>query len=155
MQRSAEMNGCPDTDGDGLADNVDKCPQEAGEAANNGCPEDDRDGDGVPDKDDVCPDEAGKAANSGCPDLPEELISFMKGGNATLYFVVNSAMITDESSANLKNLQNFWVLTQALMLLLKVMLRLTVVCHIISHSLKKELRALKKRLYQWGLKPLV
>ena len=45
------MNGCPDTD-DGF-DNVDKCPQEAGEAANDGCPEDDRDGDGVPDKDDV------------------------------------------------------------------------------------------------------
>jgi outer membrane protein OmpA-like peptidoglycan-associated protein len=101
---SAEMNGCPDTDGDGLADNVDKCPQEAGEAANNGCPEDDRDGDGVPDKDDVCPDEAGDAANSGCPDLPEELISFMKGDNAVLYFVVNSAMITDESSAKLKKL---------------------------------------------------
>ena len=101
---SAEMNGCPDSDGDGLADNVDKCPQEAGEAANNGCPEDDRDGDGIPDKDDVCPDEAGDAANSGCPDLPEELISFMKGDNATLYFVVNSAMITDESSAKLKKL---------------------------------------------------
>ena len=146
---------CPDTDGDGLADNVDKCPQEAGEA-NNGCPEDDRDGDGVPDKkNDVCPDEAGDAANSGCPDLPEELISFMKGDNATLYFVVNSAMITDESSAKLKNLQNFWVLTQALMLLLKVMLQLTVVCHSIKHSLKKEPGALKKRLYQWGLESLV
>ena len=48
--------------------------------------------------------EAGDAANSGCPDLPEELISFMKGDNATLYFVVNSAMITDESSAKLKKL---------------------------------------------------
>ena len=99
---SAEMNGCPDCDGDGLADNLDKCPQEAGDAANNGCPEDDRDGDGVPDNEDVCPDEAGDAANSGCPDLPEQLMSFMKGENATLFFVVNSATVTDESTAKLK-----------------------------------------------------
>lgn len=99
---SAEMNGCPDSDGDGIADNLDKCPQEAGEAANDGCPEDDRDGDGVPDKDDVCPDEAGDAANNGCPELPEKLITFMKGENSTLLFVVNSAVVTDESSAKLK-----------------------------------------------------
>lgn len=99
---SAEMNGCPDSDGDGLADNVDKCPQEAGEAANNGCPEDDRDGDGVPDKDDACPDEAGDAVNNGCPDVPEELASFMKSENSTLLFVVDSAVITDESSTKLK-----------------------------------------------------
>jgi len=99
---SAEMNGCPDSDGDGIADNLDKCPQEAGEAANDGCPEDDRDGDGVPDKDDVCPDEAGDAANNGCPELPEKLITFMKGENSTLFFVVNSAVVTDESSAKLK-----------------------------------------------------
>jgi OOP family OmpA-OmpF porin len=99
---SAEMNGCPDSDGDGIADNLDKCPQEAGEAANDGCPEDDRDGDGVPDKDDVCPDEAGDAANNGCPELPEKLITFMKGENSTLFFVVNSAVVTDESSSKLK-----------------------------------------------------
>ena len=99
---SAEMNGCPDSDGAGIADNLDKCPQEAGEAANDGCPEDDRDGDGVPDKDDVCPDEAGDAANNGCPELPEKLITFMKGENSTLLFVVNSAVVTDESSAKLK-----------------------------------------------------
>lgn len=99
---SAEMNGCPDSDGDGIADNLDKCPQEAGEAANDGCPEDDRDGDGVPDKDDVCPDEAGDATNNGCPELPEKLITFMKGENSTLLFVVNSAVVTDESSAKLK-----------------------------------------------------
>ena len=146
---SAEMNGCPDTDGDGLADNVDKCPQEAGEAANNGCPEDDRDGDGVPDKDDVCPDEAGDAANSGCPDLPEELISFMKVIMLSYILLLTVQWSLMNHQLNLKNLLNFWGLTQALMLLLKVMLQLTV-CHSIKHSLKKEPRALKKRLYQWG-----
>jgi len=101
---SAEMNGCPDTDGDGVADNVDKCPEQAGEATNNGCPHDDRDGDGVADKDDVCPDEAGDAANNGCPEVPEKLVSFLQGENSTLLFIVNSAVVTDDSNAKLKEL---------------------------------------------------
>lgn len=33
------FGGCPDTDGDGLADNLDKCPTMAGAAGSNGCPE--------------------------------------------------------------------------------------------------------------------
>jgi outer membrane protein OmpA-like peptidoglycan-associated protein len=101
---SVEMNGCPDSDGDGLADNVDKCPQEAGEASNNGCPENDRDGDGVADKDDACPDEAGDTANNGCPEFPEKLAAFMQSENSTLLFIVNSSVVTDESSAKLKEL---------------------------------------------------
>jgi outer membrane protein OmpA-like peptidoglycan-associated protein len=35
----AEMHGCPDSDGDGIADNVDRCPTVKGVAAMNGCPE--------------------------------------------------------------------------------------------------------------------
>ncbi|NCF30643.1 MAG: OmpA family protein, partial [Bacteroidetes bacterium] len=97
-------NGCPDSDGDGLADNVDKGPQEAGEASNNGCPEDDRDGDGVVAKDDACPDEAGSVANNGCPEFPEKLAAFMQSENSTLLFVVNSSVVTDESTAKLKQL---------------------------------------------------
>jgi|GEM_PF-983060 outer membrane protein OmpA-like peptidoglycan-associated protein len=58
--------GCPDTDSDGIADKDDACPQVAGLAALKGCP--DGDGDGVPDKDDACPTEAGVAALMGCPD---------------------------------------------------------------------------------------
>ena len=30
--------GCPDTDGDGVSDQNDKCPEIAGPADNNGCP---------------------------------------------------------------------------------------------------------------------
>lgn len=60
------FNGCPDTDGDGIKDSDDECPEVAGLAALNGCP--DADGDGIPDKDDECPNEAGTAANNGCPD---------------------------------------------------------------------------------------
>jgi len=61
-----QFNGCPDTDGDGIIDGSDACPTDFGLAALNGCP--DRDGDGIADKDDACPDTAGLAAFQGCPD---------------------------------------------------------------------------------------
>ena len=61
-----EFDGCPDTDGDGIKDADDACPEVAGLAALNGCP--DTDGDGIADKDDACPTEKGTKANNGCPD---------------------------------------------------------------------------------------
>ena len=60
------FNGCPDADGDGIEDSKDSCPNEAGSKEMNGCP--DADGDGVADKDDACPNEAGIAALAGCAD---------------------------------------------------------------------------------------
>jgi len=60
------FNGCPDTDGDGIEDSKDECPNEAGTAELNGCP--DTDGDGVADNKDKCPTVAGLAALAGCPD---------------------------------------------------------------------------------------
>ena len=63
-----DANGCPvDTDGDGLADYQDKCPDVKGLAALQGCP--DADNDGVADADDRCPNTpAGvKVDASGCP----------------------------------------------------------------------------------------
>lgn len=62
----AIFNGCPDTDGDGIEDSKDACPNEAGSKEMNGCP--DADGDGVADKDDACPTVAGLPALAGCPD---------------------------------------------------------------------------------------
>ncbi|MBI6120382.1 OmpA family protein [Salegentibacter maritimus] len=61
-----EFNGCPDTDGDGIEDRMDNCPDEAGLAEFDGCP--DTDGDGVPDPQDECPEEAGSVEMNGCPD---------------------------------------------------------------------------------------
>lgn len=61
-----EFNGCPDSDGDGIKDSDDACPNVAGLASMNGCP--DTDGDGIADKDDMCPNEKGTKANNGCPD---------------------------------------------------------------------------------------
>jgi hypothetical protein len=39
------FNGCPDTDGDGIQDSADACPDVFGLATLNGCP--DTDGDGL------------------------------------------------------------------------------------------------------------
>lgn len=61
-----EFNGCPDADGDGIKDSDDACPNVAGLPALNGCP--DADGDGIADKDDMCPNAKGTKANNGCPD---------------------------------------------------------------------------------------
>jgi OmpA-OmpF porin, OOP family len=61
-----ELAGCPDRDNDGIADKDDACPDVAGKAEFKGCP--DTDGDGIIDKDDACPTVAGKKELNGCPD---------------------------------------------------------------------------------------
>ena len=58
------FNGCPDTDGDGLEDRKDQCPNIAGTKELQGCP--DTDADGVTDDKDPCPQVAGTI--HGCPD---------------------------------------------------------------------------------------
>lgn len=61
--------GCPipDTDGDGINDEEDKCPGQAGTAKYNGCPIPDTDGDGINDEEDKCPNQKGTAKYNGCP----------------------------------------------------------------------------------------
>ena len=73
-----EFNGCPDTDNDGIKDSDDACPEVAGVAALNGCP--DADGDGIADKDDACPSKAGLAALNGCPDADSDGVADNKDG---------------------------------------------------------------------------
>ncbi len=83
-----------DTDGDGIADDKDKCPTEKGTLKDEGCPEPplDTDGDGVPDNKDACPNEAGSLKNNGCPvavplpDLPSRVpaMTAIKGSTFTM-----------------------------------------------------------------------
>jgi type IX secretion system PorP/SprF family membrane protein len=60
------LKGCPDQDGDGIADYEDKCPNLKGLAIFGGCP--DTDGDGIEDGLDECPQVAGLQQFKGCPD---------------------------------------------------------------------------------------
>lgn len=63
----AALQGCPDKDGDGIADKDDKCPDVPGLARYGGCPIPDTDKDGVNDEEDKCPDVPGVARYQGCP----------------------------------------------------------------------------------------
>ncbi|MCA6440392.1 MAG: OmpA family protein [Sediminibacterium sp.] len=56
-----------DTDGDGITDDVDKCPTVPGVAKYGGCPVPDTDGDGINDENDKCPTVPGLAKYGGCP----------------------------------------------------------------------------------------
>ena len=58
--------GCPDLDFDAVWDFVDACPTEAGDMPD-GCP--DSDGDGLSDAEDQCPNHGGIRLTFGCPDL--------------------------------------------------------------------------------------
>ncbi|MEL6941622.1 MAG: OmpA family protein [Bacteroidota bacterium] len=80
-----ELMGCPDGDGDGIADKDDNCPAVAGEAAFNGCP--DTDGDTVPDSEDKCPDVAGLSKFSGCPDTDKDGIEDAQDACPNVYGV--------------------------------------------------------------------
>jgi OOP family OmpA-OmpF porin len=66
-----------DTDGDGIPDVLDKCPNEPedkdGFQDMDGCPDPDNDGDGVPDTEDQCPNDVGPKENHGCPDKDSDL----------------------------------------------------------------------------------
>ena len=68
-----EFNGCPDSDGDGITDSEDTCPLLAGSLEFEGCP--DSDGDGISDNKDACPNKAGLASLDGCPDSDGDKIT--------------------------------------------------------------------------------
>jgi OmpA-OmpF porin, OOP family len=67
---TSKTKGCPDKDGDGVADKNDNCPNEPGTPKTFGCP--DTDSDGIVDKEDECPQEKGSETNKGCPDRDED-----------------------------------------------------------------------------------
>lgn len=62
--------GKTDRDGDGVADNEDKCPNLPGSKQTAGCP--DADSDGTVDAKDACPNDAGPRNTMGCPDTDQD-----------------------------------------------------------------------------------
>jgi len=65
-----------DTDGDGIPDEIDRCPREPedkdGFQDEDGCPDPDNDGDGIVDAMDACPNNPGPLENRGCPVLDRD-----------------------------------------------------------------------------------
>ena len=98
-----ENNGCPwpDTDGDGVLDKDDACPDVAGAIENNGCPWPDTDGDGVLDKDDKCPTVPGLASNQGCPKAHETVAKEVTFALKDILFNFGKATINPESNKKL------------------------------------------------------
>ncbi len=65
-----------DTDGDGIPDDIDRCPLEPedkdGFQDEDGCPDPDNDNDGIVDAMDACPNNPGPLENHGCPILDRD-----------------------------------------------------------------------------------
>ena len=81
-----------DTDGDGIPDSADKCPDQPedmdGFQDADGCPDPDNDGDGIADAQDKCPNEA-ETANGfqdadGCPDALPDALAQLVGPDAKI-----------------------------------------------------------------------
>lgn len=62
--------GCPDGDEDGIPDSEDQCKYLKGPSQWKGCP--DTDGDGIPDHEDRCPKEPGYVTEQGCPPVDRD-----------------------------------------------------------------------------------
>jgi OOP family OmpA-OmpF porin len=84
-----------DTDGDGVSDQFDKCPNTPAGAKvdGSGC-ELDTDGDGIPDWKDKCPTEKGTVALNGCPEVDN---SNMLKDVSTIQFEFNSSVLRTSS----------------------------------------------------------
>ncbi|EJF51867.1 outer membrane protein/peptidoglycan-associated (lipo)protein [Saprospira grandis DSM 2844] len=100
----AEFNGCPDTDGDGIPDQEDDCPEQAGLAEFKGCP--DTDGDGIPDKEDNCPEEAGPKENQGCPEIKKADQDILDRAMKEVHFETGKAILLPSSKEILKEMAN-------------------------------------------------
>ena len=91
----ATFNGCPDTDGDGIQDSQDDCPQIPGLIQYNGCP--DTDGDGIQDSEDKCPEVFGLIENEGCPKMTEKVKDRFEKIEQLILFETDQDILTEEA----------------------------------------------------------
>jgi outer membrane protein OmpA-like peptidoglycan-associated protein len=92
---STNTEGCPDTDGDGVADFEDNCPTKPGSRVYNGCP--DTDGDGIDDSRDKCPNSPGPVATSGCPEISSADRQVLELAMRAVQFDTGKAVLKTES----------------------------------------------------------
>ena len=97
--KGEEVETFVDTDGDGVGDEFDACPETAGLFSANGCP--DADGDGVADDKDNCPNEAGVASEGGCPSKGGDFGGIMP--NMMVNFDLNKSILKEGDKLILKN----------------------------------------------------
>ncbi len=90
--------GCPDSDKDGIADIDDACKNVAGKVAFKGCPFADTDNDGVSDEKDKCPTLAGTASKGGCPEIKEEVTKMVDEASKSIFFEFASDVIIMQKS---------------------------------------------------------
>ncbi len=69
----------------------------AGLAKYQGCPIPDTDGDGINDEEDKCPAVPGIAANYGCPAIAEEVMKKVQYAASNLFFATGKSMILPKS----------------------------------------------------------
>ncbi|MEI9957342.1 MAG: thrombospondin type 3 repeat-containing protein [Ferruginibacter sp.] len=88
--------GCPipDTDGDGINDEEDKCPLQKGLVKYMGCPIPDTDGDGVNDEEDKCPAVSGSKTNQGCPEIKNYIVKKVN-------YAASAFIVCNRQSANI------------------------------------------------------
>jgi outer membrane protein OmpA-like peptidoglycan-associated protein len=114
---SVEASKSQDRDGDGIPDDVDKCPDDPedkdGFEDSDGCPDPDNDGDGIPDTKDACPNEPetvnGVKDEDGCPD--EGLVVVKKDRiymKERVLFDTNRARVNVEGRPALTAVLSLW-----------------------------------------------
>ena len=117
VQSAVEKAKVSDRDGDGIPDDLDKCPDEPedkdGFEDEDGCPDPDNDKDGIPDTKDACPNEPetvnGYQDEDGCPDtapivVKENRILLTEH----LLFDTNRARVNPEGRPALAAVFNLW-----------------------------------------------
>lgn len=94
-----------DTDGDGVPDKFDKCPETPNgyKVDSLGCPLD-NDGDGIVNEEDECPDLAGTLAHKGCPDFESGIEDEVNLAAKGIFFETSKDVIKSESFENLNKL---------------------------------------------------
>lgn len=113
VEEVAVQAGPPaDKDGDGLADNVDKCPDRAEDSDNfedgDGCPDIDNDGDRVLDIADKCADGLenlnGYADDDGCPDTIPPEVEGLRGSVEGLLYAEGETVVRDSAKRYLQKI---------------------------------------------------